>query len=49
MEVDKTDIEWLLMMIVMLIQKFPIDIKININIGKKQKPRKKRRRSKHKR
>ncbi len=47
MEVDKSDIEWVLMMIVMLIQKFPIDIKININIGSK-KPCKKRRKS-HKR
>ena len=48
MEVEKSDIEWLLMMIVMLVQGFPIDIKININIGSK-KPSKKRKGRKHKR
>ena len=49
MEVDKTDIEWLIMMIVMLLQKFPIEI--TITIKKKGKPSKKRKRKgkKHKR
>ena len=49
MEFEKADIEWLLMMIVMLIQKFPIDIEININIGKQKPSKKRKRRRKHKR
>ena len=46
MEIDKSDIEWLLMMIVMLLQSSPITI--NLNTGKK-KPSKKRKPRKHKR
>lgn len=46
MEVEKSDIEWLIMLAVMLLQNFPI--KINITVQNK-KPRKKRKPRKRKR
>lgn len=44
MEVEKTDVEWLIMLIFTLIGKIEINIK-----PKSKKPSKKRRRRKHKR
>ena len=46
MEIEKSDIEWLIMLIVMWLQESPI--KINVIKGNK-KPRKKRKRRKQKR
>lgn len=46
MEIEKSDIEWLIMLLIMILQQSPL--KINI-IGRKKKPRKKRRRDKHNR
>lgn len=46
MEIDKSDFEWLLMVIIMLLQGKPVQININI---KMEKPCKKRKRRKHKR